>query len=466
MAVLRVLQKYRNEYLASIAATLSLFMVVTTTGWASPALAKLTAEDSPIPITPTQGSWFVALESVGAFLGPLLAAYCADRIGRKWTLMATFAPVTVGWILVGTGDSFGYLYASRTLFGLSYGIAYSTVSVYLNEVASDSVRGSIGTLNSILGRLGHLTIYGVGPYLEFRTMAWVFLVAPFVFVGCFVWMPDTPYFHLGRNNNSKAESSLRWLRREKEVSKELAVMQASLDFSKSQTGSFRELFSAPYRKQMSILIILITAAELSGISVVRSYAQKIFENIAIDLKPEEMSILLGVVQLLTALVPMFLVERMGRRPLLLISTVGTCIGTLLCALYFAFDANGESKALGYVAFIAFLLIFITYGLGLSSISLSILGEIFPKHLRAYSNATFIMMGAILTFSVTRLFQVMVDSVGTYLPFAMYTVCQAINTVLIYFNVLETKGKSFGEIQRMFDAARKEKSEKGEVKGEC
>ncbi|XP_055589335.1 facilitated trehalose transporter Tret1-like [Uranotaenia lowii] len=452
MLLPETLRKYQNEYVASIAATLSVFMVVTTNAWSSPALPKLRAEDSPIRITEDEGSWIVAIQALGAGFGPIFTGVAADRIGRKLTCLSTCIPATVGWILIGVGDQVGYLYAARFLFGVSYGVVYSVTPIYLGEITSDAIRGSAGTLITVLAKLGFMAVYCIGPYVAYRTLAWMSMAGPVIFVVCYIWMPESPYYLLGKNKDAKAEKSLSWLRRLKDVSDELQAMKRSVESSKSDRTSIKELFNPANRASLRILLILVFSMQMTGLLAILGYAQTIFEKINTNLKPEEMSIVLGAVQFVAVIFPAVLVDRMGRRPLLLLSTAVTAASLLACSIYFIIEPNATNH--GWIAFVTLLLYIVSYGMGLASVSFAVSSEIFPKNIRALANAAFAMFSALVVLGVVKMFQVTLDSVGPQLPFGIFGICGCVGFVLIYFFVPETKGLSLDEIQQVMNRQNK------------
>ncbi|XP_062551921.1 facilitated trehalose transporter Tret1-like isoform X2 [Armigeres subalbatus] len=423
-------------------------MVVMTNAWSSPAIPKLEADDSPIPITEDQGSWIVAIQAVGGIFGPIITGVAADRVGRKWTLLSAVIPTSIGWILIGLGDAVGYLYAARFLFGIGYGTAYSVSPIYLGEITSDAIRGSSGTMITVLAKIGFMVMYCIGPYLEYRTLAWVSMSGPALFVLTFMWMPETPYYLIGKNKPEQAKESLVWFRRSSMVSDELEIMKLSVAKSNREKGTLSELFTRAYRNHMRIVFILVFSMQFTGILAILGYAQTIFGKISTNLKPEEMSIVLGAVQLVAVLFPAVLVDRMGRRPLLLLSTAGTTLGLLVCSVYFAIAGDDYQGNLGWIAFIALMFYIVFYGAGLATVSFAVLTEIFPKNIRTYANATFTIASAVVIFGIVKLFQATLDNVGAYLPFGLFALSGAISGVLIYVYIPETKGKSLDDVQRI------------------
>ncbi|XP_049282670.1 facilitated trehalose transporter Tret1-like [Anopheles funestus] len=455
------LLRYRNEYLASLSATLCIFMVVCSNAWSSPALPKLLTEPNPpVSITADAGSWIVSIQAIGGIFGMVLAGLTIDRFGRKWPFIASALPVIAGWIMIALARTSVLLYIARFLFGVSYGIAYGVAPVYIGEITSDRVRGAAASLITVMAKLGILYEYSVGPYVGFETLAWLSMLGPVVFLFTFVWMPESPHYLLGKGRNEEAQRSLQWLRRNSSVDEELACTRKSIERTVSERGSMRELFLPAYRNNLIIVLILAVGIQLSGMQAILSYAQTIFSQISSDLTDAEMSIVLGVVQMVTVLFPVFLVDRVGRRPLLLWSAAGSFLGLLLGAIYFTLDAADVDVArFGWISFVGLVLFVISYAFGLATVPFAILSEIFPKNIRAYANALFGILSGAVIFAVVKLFQVALDNVGAYLPFWVFTVSTGLTFGFVFLYIPETKGRSLDEVQEIIAGWRKKRNSK-------
>uniref|UniRef100_A0A182NLK4 Facilitated trehalose transporter Tret1 n=1 Tax=Anopheles dirus TaxID=7168 RepID=A0A182NLK4_9DIPT len=462
------LLRYRNEYLASAAATLCIFMVVCTNAWSSPALPKLLTEpDPPVSITAGASSWIVSVQSFGGIFGMLFAGLTIDRYGRKWPFIASALPVIAGWIMIALARTSLLLYIARVLFGVSYGIAYGIAPVYIGEIASDEVRGAVASFITLMAKLGILFEYAVGPYVSFETLAWVSMVGPALFLGTFVWMPESPHYLIGKGRMDEARRCLQWFRRAEDVEEELCATRKSIERSVAEeSGSMRELFRPMYRKNLVIVLILAIGIQMTGMQAILSYAQTIFSQISSELSDAEMSIVLGAVQMVTVLFPVFFADRIGRRPLLLWSAVGSFVGLLLGAVYFTLDVAGtEVSDVGWVSFVGLLLFVVSYAFGLATIPFAILSEIFPKSIRAHANALFGVLSGSVIFAVVKLYQVAQDEVGVYLPFWVFTVSTALTFVLVFLYIPETKGRSLDEVQEIIAGWRTKRREKVAVEGE-
>uniref|UniRef100_A0AAG5D5I8 Facilitated trehalose transporter Tret1 n=1 Tax=Anopheles atroparvus TaxID=41427 RepID=A0AAG5D5I8_ANOAO len=465
--------QYRNEYVAALAATTSLVASVACAGWSSPAIPALRGPDSPVPVSPDEGSWIVSFLSIGSLFGPVFCGLFVDRFGRRNVLLGSALPLAVGWILIAFAQSVGMLYAARILHGIGYGLAYCVTPIYLGEISSDAIRGSTGVLVTVMAKLAFLFEYAVGPYVGFRALAWISLALPVAFFVLFFWMPETPYFLLAQGNDQAARDSLQWLRRSDglHVEDELNRMRKLLLDSQRKGNPLKQLLFAPVnRKSLAIILILSLGMQLTGINAILGYSQTIFSRLALPLSAAELSIVLALVQLGSVLLPTVLVDRAGRRPLLLISTAGSMLGLITCAIYFTLDetttdvlSTEPGAAHGWVPFVGVLVFIISFAIGLATVPFAILGEVFPKHIKAAANAVFAVITSAVVFSVVKLFQVISDGAGTYVSFWIFTGCTTLTGVLIYFIVPETKGQSFERIQEIMQQGGRKGKQIEEIK---
>ncbi|XP_050093494.1 facilitated trehalose transporter Tret1-like [Anopheles aquasalis] len=439
-------RKYSNQYLAAFTGTLLMLSVAASYGWTSPTLPKLLADDSPLPVTPDESSWVVSILVLTSIAGPVLSAWLIDKFGRKLTLLLAVLPSIVGWILIGVGESVTVLFISRALSGISYGMAYSSMPLYLGEIASDRIRGSIGTLLTVMAKTGILLEYAIGPYVAYSTLAWISIAFPVTFFALFLWLPESPYYLLGKERTEQAEQNLRWLRRTSDVQTELAMMQAAVERSKRNRGTFRDLLNRGNRRSLIIILGLGALQQLCGSQAVIAYSQQIFDQVNIGLKAQESSIIMAVIQLVTAALSSSIVDRIGRRPLLLFSTVGCAIGTFIVGLYFFLDQQEvDVDGIGWIPLVVIMLYIVCYTIGLATVPFAILGEIFPANVKAVAAAIYTMFAGSVGFGVSKLYQLISDEAGTYVSFWIFAACSAAFVVFVFALVPETKGKPLDQI---------------------
>ncbi|XP_021699972.1 facilitated trehalose transporter Tret1 [Aedes aegypti] len=446
---------YRYEYFAAVSATLSLVASVSTAGWSSPAIPALLSPDSHIKITASQGSWIVSILSIGGCAGSIVMSPMVERCGRKYTMIVSMVPLMIGWIMVVFASSVPTIYVARFLHGISYGATLSAAPIYLGEISSKNIRGTTGVLIAVMAKLAFLLQYSIGPYVSFRSLALINLSFPIVFLLTFCWMPESPYYYLTHGNEEAALESLRWLRRSDFYSESFLLeyhqMRLLVERNRLNHASFRDLFIKRNRKSLGIILLLSSSMQLTGINAILGYAQTIFSKLDMNFSAAELSITLGVVQLMAVSIPTFFVDKAGRRPMLLMSGVGSLIGLTICSLYFTLNAMGYVlDAFSWIPFVAVLGFIVSFAIGLATVPFAILGEVFPKNIKANANAVFSVITSLIVFTVLKMFQVISDGVGTYVAFWIFAASTAGNTVMIYLFVPETKGKSFDEIQEFME----------------
>lgn len=122
-------------------------------GWTSPTLPLLLDENSPIHITPDQSSWINSMMILSSVISALPAAYVADRFGRKITMLIGAVPYMLGWLVLIFATTVYELYIARVLPGIGYGIIYTVAPMYLGEISSDAIRGSLAILITFMNKV-------------------------------------------------------------------------------------------------------------------------------------------------------------------------------------------------------------------------------------------------------------------------------------------------------------------------
>uniref|UniRef100_A0A1B0DJJ1 Facilitated trehalose transporter Tret1 n=1 Tax=Phlebotomus papatasi TaxID=29031 RepID=A0A1B0DJJ1_PHLPP len=434
---------YIRQYTAAFSGTLLMVTVASTFSWSSPTLPKLLADDSPIPTTPDQSSWIVSFYVIGSFAGPPLSILLVDRLGRKITLLSAAIPAITGMILVLVANSYQILYVSRIFTGMTSGMAYSAMSMYLGEISSNKIRGSIGTLLTVMAKFGVLYTYAIGPYISISMLAWMLLIWPALFILTFIWMPETPYFLLLKDRSKDAEKSLRWLRKTDDVTEELEKMNEAVKKAQDNRGTFKELFSHGNRLSLVICLAMGACQQLCGSQALIAYSEQIFEEIVSGLSGSESAIIMGVVQLVVASFSSSIVDRWGRRPLLLLSTCGVTICNAIVGLYFyLLHIEVDMDAHAWLPITTIMIFIITYTVGLATVPFALLSELFPTNIKALATASFTLVAGGFAFGVLKLYQVVSDNIGMHVSFWGFAAFSLFFAIFVYFLVPETKGRPF------------------------
>ena len=426
-------------------------------GWTSPALPHLTSPNSTFPVTVYQGSWIASLYTLGGIVGSLLSPLMVDRLGRKVSLLVFAIPQLAGWGLIIAARSYVILYVARFVAGIAHGGIYNVAVIYFAEIADKRIRGAFGTLLKMCTNLGGLFVTTAGAYLPYEQLNLVSLSLPLIFVTTFIFMPESPYFYLIQNREDKATRSLlrlRRLKRPESVRKDLETMRdAVIEGQQSSRNALRELIMNPgNRRGLWILLSLKVTQQLSGHMAIVAYTQEIFSHSGSKLEPQYAVIVLGLAQLAAGLVAAALVDKVGRRVLILFSGSSAALALFFVGLFFflKYSLQADVSSITWLPIAALIGYEIMVALGIGTIPYVILGEIFPTNVKGPAVASGIIIGSVFAFIVGLGFQALNSAAGIHTTFWFFSACCAAGTLWVYTITPETKGKTLEEIQAIFN----------------
>lgn len=256
-----------------------------------------------------------------------------------------------------------------------------------------------------------------------QTLAAINLILPITFVITFIFLPESPYYYLKFERSERAERSLRNLR-SGDIRTELKNIELNVQEDMKNRGTWGDLISeATNRKAMWITLGVFTIQQLCGSAAVVAYAQVIFNcttspvnsnvtllknvTVAAPIEPYQESIILGCVQVATCILSVILVDRVGRKPLLLLSALGVGLMNGTIGTYFYFDHVNKAAVehLHWLPLAALLVYIVCYAIGLSTVPYVIIGEMFPTNVKLYASCVAHIYTGISMFAVQKLFQV-------------------------------------------------------------
>ncbi|XP_014257428.1 facilitated trehalose transporter Tret1-like [Cimex lectularius] len=440
-----------RQYMASTAATIAVIMTGNAMGWPSPTMHLLLGPDSPVPMDTGGTSWMVSLMYFGNLFSPIPCGYIMEWIGRKKTLLfLNVLPIT-SWLFILFTRTPYYLYLARFLAGLWLGIVYTVVPIYLGEIAEPKVRGSLSTFFAIMTYLGVLFEYAVGPYVSYNVLAIVSGSFGVLFYLTFTWMPESPYFLLKVKKRDEARKSLYWLRGDPaNVDEELCRIQNAVEQQMCTKGTIKDLFATRgNRKAVIIVGVLSILQRCSGIGAMIAYTSVTLPKDALGpIGQNECVIILGVVWVVSTFISSLIVDKVGRKSLLIISSIGCGLATFLVGLWFFLSDNTDVDLtpINWAPFACFMMHGFFYSIGLNPIVTTIKGEVFSANIKGVASALTTLMLALSSFFLNKSYQMFADSVGMYMNYWLYLLGCLIAIVFTMTYVIETKGKTLQEIQ--------------------
>ncbi len=300
------------------------------------------------------------------FIGTII-----NLIGRKLTMLLLVIPFTVGWALVVWATNIGMLIVGRTLLGVSGGSFCICAPMYIGEIAQKEVRGTLGTFFQLMLTIGILFVYAVGSGANVFVLSLVCGCIPIIFGVIFVFMPESPYYWVSKQKTEKAVASLKWLRGENyDINSELQELQSEHEQRENQKVSFAAAFGRKTSiKAMYIMLGLMFFQQMSGINAVIFYTGYIFEKANTGIQGSIATIIVGVMQVIATFVSSIIVDKLGRRILLLLSVSVMALCTIVLGVYFYLSNNGTQNmdSLGWLPIVAMCVFIVVFSLGFGPI---------------------------------------------------------------------------------------------------
>ncbi|XP_073816963.1 facilitated trehalose transporter Tret1-like isoform X1 [Musca autumnalis] len=446
-------------FLAAIAANLSAFAVGTCLGWTSPVTPKLKTEDtsdSPLdaPIDSSDEAWISSIVALGALVVPFFAGPLADRIGRKWLLLYSSTLLIVGYIILMVGRVAWVLLVARLINGFGAGFIMTALPMYLAEIATDNLRGATGSLMNLFIVAGILYCYSIGPYVSYQVLQWCCLALPIVFMICYFFMPESPYYLVSKNRKDDALKSLQFLRGQSlsGVQQEMSQIEKFLEESNATKGSPMDLFKLPgNRKALLITTGLLILQQLSGINAVQINSQSIFADAGSTLDPAIATILIGTVQVGSSIIIPIIADRVGRRIILITSSSIMAMALAALGAFFYVKRNsGNVDNILWLPIVVLVIHMIFYCISFGALPWAILGEMIPPNLKyiAAPIATSLCLAA--GFGSAFVYPYL-DAMGTHYVFWIFAGFCVLAFFFSFFVVIETRGLSLPQIQDKLSA---------------
>lgn len=444
------------QIIAILIATISALTSGILFSWASPSIPILISADYPGDITLAAASYLTVLPPVTAALTSPMFAVLTDRIGRKLCLIIfTTVPHISAWLLVILGEGrIDVLYASRLFAGVADSCIFAVLPTYIAEVATPKVRGTWGNAMTVSIFSGQFIINAIGAFFSIKLTAYILIPIPIVFLLLFSLMPETPYFLIMKKRNEKAKESLRWLRHKYNVDEELESLTKDVNRQLSEPGTVKDLFMIPSnRKAIFIGAISRLCQQYCGISAFVTYTKYLFESAGGEVSTTASSLIFSGLMIVTNFLSAFVLDKIGRKMAMTISSLGCCVSlvSLSVFIYLKDYTNVDLSAISWFPIFGMVCFVIAISVGLSIVPNMLLGELFSSSIKGKALCLMNICFALYVASSTKLFQVLLSTYGLYVPFAFYATCCLVSSVVSYFVIPETTGKTLEEIQQQFKA---------------
>lgn len=400
---------------------------------------------------------------IGEVAGAAGGGWLANAIGRKKSMLAVAVAYAVFALLGAASVSLAMLVAARLLLGVTIGVSVVVVPVFVAESAPAAVRGSLLVAYGLATVIGIIAGYVIA-YLLADTQSWRAMLGlaavPAVLVALLLLrIPDTARWYLLKGRADEAHRTLRRVEPEIDADWELAEISRTLAEEKAANsggqGVLREMLRPPYRRATAFVVTLGFFIQITGINAIVYYSPRLFETMGFtgDFALLILPALVQVAALAAMLVPLVLIDRIGRRPILLCG-IATMVAAdmILVGVFAAGPAFGDALAL--FRFGGVLLFTVGYTFGFGALVWVYAGESLPARMRSMGSSAMLTSDLVANAIVVGVFLTMLTSLGGAATFAVFGVLAVASFVFVYRYAPETKGKQLEDIRHFWENAGK------------
>ncbi|CAG9859265.1 unnamed protein product [Phyllotreta striolata] len=422
-----------------------------TSSWPSSIIPKLQSNSTeinplPAPITSLQTSILAALPSISGLVGLLglaIAPNISDRVGRKSTLVCAAVAVATAYVVLVFAKSISIYFVCLSIIGFSDSVMLTNLAAYNSEISLDRNRGKILCLQGLAAPVGNTIAYFAG-FTNTRTIALIGTMLPLLFLCLCYFLPESPVFLV--HDEERCRRALETLRGTKEVEMEFLTIKKTIDESKKVT--IIDMFkSRPSVKSFLLSQELFTAQVVSGIYTITAFMAPIF-NESGYVSGNSIGVIAGGIQILCVFAVSFLVERLGRRPLLLFSSISIILNLLCLGAYFYLIQSGIilTGQYGWVPLLLVVLYYVSYSIGLGPMPFTLMCELFSNNFRKIGITSIMIVCFVQIFLALFSFPLIAEAIGVHYCLWIYCALSTIAFVVICVTMPETKGKCMSEIQ--------------------
>ncbi|WP_407286611.1 sugar porter family MFS transporter [Streptomyces sp. BP-8] len=387
---------------------------------------------------------------IGAAFGSLIGGRMSDALGRRDSLLWAGAVFIGGALAVALSPTVAVMTVARFVLGLAVGSASVITPLYLSEIAPPHIRGRLVSFNSLMIVSGQLLAYLINAVLaQWEAWRWMLglaaLPAVALFVGLF-FLPDTPRWYISKGRQDDAAAVLRRTLPAEDVPAELARIDRARSLEAgAQRGAWQQLRTPWVRRLLLVGIGLAAVQQITGVNAVVYFAPKILASTGLGTGAAiTATIAVGAISVLATAIGMSLIDRVGRRPMLITGLAGMTVSLALLGASFHLPRSTAVSALVLclmVLYMAFMQATLNTGVWL------LLAEMFPLRVRGLAMGAAVFVMWVVNFAVALVFPVLLDLAGAGVTFWFFGAMCAVSLVFCKRYAPETKGLALEDLER-------------------
>ncbi|KAK2990544.1 hypothetical protein RJ640_019824 [Escallonia rubra] len=436
-------------YLSTFVAVCGSYAFGSCAGYSSPTQSAIREE---LNLSLAEYSLFGSILTFGAMIGAITSGPIADFFGRKGAMRISSGFCTAGWLAIYFAEGPIPLDIGRLATGYGMGVFSYVVPVFIAEIAPKNLRGALTTTNQLMICTGVSVAFIIGTVLTWRTLALTGIIpCGVLLIGLFI-IPESPRWLAKIGRQKDFEAALRRLRgKDADIAEEAAEIQDYIEtLQKLPKAKLLDLFQRRYLRSVTIGVGLMVFQQFGGINGICFYVSSIFESAGF---PSDLgTIIYAILQVVITAVGATLIDRAGRKPLLLVSASGLVSGCVLTGISFylkSFDI--APKAAPALAVTGILLYIGSFSAGMGAVPWVVMSEIFPINVKGVAGSLATLVNWFGAWAVSYTFNFLM-SWSSYGTFILYAAINALAILFVIVVVPETKGRTLEQIQAAINAS--------------
>jgi sugar porter (SP) family MFS transporter len=405
------------------------------------------------PIDDATEGLIVGAVTLGALVAAMAAGVLADRGGRRMTNVAAGVVFAVASLLCAAANSVPTLVAGRFLVGCGIGLTSVGGPMYIAEASPARVRGTFVSLFQLAVTVGILLAYivcaALAPAAAWRWMLGLAAVPGVLLAVGMAFMPESPRWLVKRGRRRDARAVLVQIDPHGDPDADLALLER--DLAAEGQGTWSELLERGVRSALLVGVGLAVFQQVTGINAVIYYAPQIFQaaGFTSDLTSLAATTGIGTINVLATFIAIWLVDRVGRKPLLIAGVLGMVATLAVLGVAFRTDSGASVAALSRITVVCLAAYIVFFAFSLGPIVWLMISEIYPLRNRAQAVAVSTAANWGANFLVSLTFPIMTARFGSAPTFFTYAALGVLTLLFVIAKVPETKGKTLEEISKFW-----------------
>lgn len=312
------------------------------------------------------------------------------KFGRKGTMVGDAVFFALSYLCLVTAQNIWMLFVGRFFTGMASGITTIAAPTYVSEVSSPDVRGMLGSCFQLQVTIGVLYVGIVGAFVSWRWLSVACMALALIWGILMLFCPESPTYSLGKNDLESARSAMIFLRGTNDIEEELGEIQEAMEESSRKTFRWVDLVETVNLRPLMVALVLMIGQQMSGVNAVIFFSVDIFNAAHTNLNALLENVIVGGVQVVATALAAVMIDRLGRRILLVLSALIMIISLYGLGLYFWIEAQPTrstlANSLGFLPLSSLCLFIFAFSIGFGPIPWLMMSEIFSPEVKGITSS--------------------------------------------------------------------------------